>query len=355
LAVNPEDAEAYLVLGQSYLRLLADTRERAWGERLPELVKLRQAQASTALNQAIALKPDLAQAHLHLAWLYRATGCLDLALEHLRTYVELTHAAGPPRGVHDEPFPQPEARYQEQRNQLAQAVRDREDSYTAAAVRMRVLDRALLALQNGLAGKARDILLETDYAAFGGEGMALELELLLRTGRAKDVLKWLGPDQAAALGASAANALRVRALMALGDYALAREELNRASGEQSQGLRFRDLMALMVGQGVLDANPAPECLPSRAWQTFLMIQVGNRASLLAQSMRQEADLSVLRGLIALEEGDVDKAEAAFRSALAWWKDEAAAASGSGLDFRGRVIAQQCLEWLERARRKDEGW
>jgi hypothetical protein len=345
LAVNPEDAEAYLVLGQSYLRLLADTRERAWGERLPELVKLRQAQASTALNLAVALKPDLAQAHLHLAWLYRATGCLDLALEHLRTYVKLIHTSGPSGGDRDGPVRETEMRYEEQANQLAQMVRDREESYTAAAVRVRILDRALIALQNGLAGKARDILLETDYAAFGPEGMALELELLLRTGRSRDVLKWLGPEQEAALGASASHSLRVRALTALGDYALAQEELTRASGEQSRGLRFRDMMALMVGKGVLDASPAPESLPFRIWQTFLMTQVNNRVSVMAQNMRQEADLSVLGGLVALEEGDVDEAEVAFRLALAWWKDKAAAASGSGLDFRGRVIAQECLEWL----------
>src|SRR5205823_2708648 len=64
LARNPEDAQAYLVLGESYLRLLNDTRERAWGERMQELVQLRQVQASTALNQAISLDPRLAQAYL---------------------------------------------------------------------------------------------------------------------------------------------------------------------------------------------------------------------------------------------------------------------------------------------------
>ena len=61
------------------------------------------------------------------------------------------------------------------------------------ATEMRVADRAALAMQKGLAGKARDLLLESDLAAFGPQGMELELELLLRTGRARDVRDWTDP------------------------------------------------------------------------------------------------------------------------------------------------------------------
>src|SRR5439155_186101 len=61
LAVNPSDARAYLVLGECYLRLLHSTRERAWGMHLKQLVQLRHAQASLALNEAVSLQPDLAQ------------------------------------------------------------------------------------------------------------------------------------------------------------------------------------------------------------------------------------------------------------------------------------------------------
>src|SRR5262249_31792982 len=44
LAINPHDAQAYLVLGKSYIGLMHGTRERAWGQRLPRLVELRRAQ-----------------------------------------------------------------------------------------------------------------------------------------------------------------------------------------------------------------------------------------------------------------------------------------------------------------------
>jgi hypothetical protein len=63
-------------------------------------------------------------------------------------------------------------------------------------------------------------------------------------------------------------------------------------------------------------------------------------------LQQEADVTVLRGLLALEKGATDQAEAAFAKALAFYKEEAAVASGAGVVFEGWVIAQDCLQWLE---------
>jgi hypothetical protein len=64
---------------------------------------------------------------------------------------------------------------------------------------------------------------------------------------------------------------------------------------------------------------------------------------LSTSLKQQADAHVLRGLLALEEGEVDEADAAFRLALTLWQDDAA---DSGLDFNGRIAAQTCVEWLK---------
>jgi hypothetical protein len=88
-------------------------------------------------------------------------------------------------------------------------------------------------------------------------------------------------------------------------------------------------------------------VPGHIWQSAFILQISQRIGTLIQGVRQEADLSVLAGLIALEEGDVDEAETAFRLALAWWQDSASAASGRTLDFRSRPIAQACLAWLEK--------
>jgi hypothetical protein len=346
VAKNPLDAEAYLVLGQSYLRLLHNTRERDWSERMPDLIRLRRVQASTALNQAVSLKPDLAQAHFHLGEMYRQMGYLDLALGHLRTHWSLLQKAGPRPGMSAEQFDEQQAASEETLSLLARTVEVREAAYATESARFRVYDRAMLALKKGLAGKALAVLEDTDYANFGPEGMGLEIELLLRTGRAKDVLEWIGPDQKAALGPAAYYTPRVQALAASGEYLRAQEECALAAGEQVPPARAREVMALLIGQAVLQANPEGGSVPSLLWQIFPMLQFRSRIANLARTLTQQADVSVLQGLIALEEGEVDEAKVYFQAALQLWKHEAAAASGTGLDFNGRVVAQGCLEWLK---------
>src|SRR5262249_13691388 len=72
-------------------------------------------------------------------------------------------------------------------------------------------------------------------------------------------------------------------------------------------------------------------------------------------LRKQANRNVLRGLLLVEEGEVVEAEIAFRDALDVWKDRATAASGAGLDFNSRHIAQAYLSMLEAAtpRRQDK--
>jgi hypothetical protein len=101
-------------------------------------------------------------------------------------------------------------------------------------------------------------------------------------------------------------------------------------------------MAVAIGQAVLDDHPRSGSLLRLVWRAGLALQTRS----LARILQQDADATVLRGLLALEVGETDEAEAAFAKALAIYKDEAAAASGSGVDFDGRVIAQDCLDWLE---------
>jgi tetratricopeptide (TPR) repeat protein len=346
LAVNPDDAQAYEVLGESYLRLIRSTRERAWGERLPQLVQLRHAQASAALNQAILLKPGFAQAHLSLGGLYQEMGCLDLALEHLRIYVKLFHEAGPERGVGAAEFRQQESQLQAELSRLAKGVDDLETSYTLASQGLSVADRAFLAFDKGLAGKARDLLLESDVSAFGSRGMDLELRLLLLTGRAKNVAEWTNPAQEAALGAFTYRWLRAQAFAASGNYALAEEECVRLAPSwvlgDPDGERYREAMALVIGRRVLDEQPAG--VPYQFRWPFGRAEFGQSVGTLSENLKKEANILVLRGLIDLEEGEVDNAGDAFHVALELWRDES---TGGGMDFEGRVIAQECMKWLGR--------
>ncbi len=352
VAANPADAQAYLVLGECYLRFLHSTRERAWGLRSPEIVHLRRLQASAAFNQAILLKPNIAQAHLGLSELYKEMSYLDLTLKHRRIWFELVRhkdsdAAAIPKAIRDQ-----EAQYEKEIAQLSKHLDQQLKSFSAEAGKMRLLDRAKSAERAGLAEKARDLLLESDVAAFGSEGMKLELDLLLKTGRTQDVCDWLSPDHEAMLGAPTYLRLRALALAATGDYAEAELECDRLArsvayeDDGRERIPLHRALAMMIGQAVLDDHSEEMSMAFLAFRAFRWMHFGEQAMGLVMRMRQEADAHVIRGLIALEEGEVFEARIAFRTALAVWKDEAAAASGAGLDFAGRTIAQDCLNWLK---------
>jgi tetratricopeptide (TPR) repeat protein len=346
LAINPEDANTYLVLGDSYLRLLHDTREREWADRLPQLLQLRRVQAAAALNRAIELKPELAQAHLKLGGLYQELGYLDMALQHLRAHFRLMREAPLPSGISADVVREQQAQYEEELKRLAKLVDDGETAYAQEAVQMRVVDRAATALRHGLASKALDLLLDTNVANFGPDGMALELELLLKTGQPDKVLDWSEPEQENALGRSLFHSLRVQALASLGDYDGAQEEAQMTLGRRGTDVSLRDGMSLLIGQAALVESPTAVTLPDWLWRVFPMMQVSASIDNLATKMRQEADFAVLRGVMHLEQGNVEEADTLFRLALDFWKDEAAAADGSGLEFSGRIVAQTCVEWLK---------
>jgi hypothetical protein len=105
-------------------------------------------------------------------------------------------------------------------------------------------------------------------------------------------------------------------------------------------------MAGKVGAALLQELPVSGSLVHELMRPYLKALFRRDVLNLAQELRHKADATVLRGLLALEEGDIAEAEVAFRVALALWKDQAAAASGSGLDFGGRPIAQGYLELLK---------
>ncbi|HET6572280.1 MAG TPA: hypothetical protein VFG68_01670 [Fimbriiglobus sp.] len=344
LAANPDDAQTHLVLGTSYLRMIQATRERAWVRRMPELMQLRCAQASAALNRAVALQPGLAAAHRDLSLLYMELGYLDLAAKHFRAYLDRAREAGPRRGEAGEPFRQRLARAGEELARMDRAVSEQEKVYAKEATGARILDRARLAGRLGLTGKARDELLASDVAAFGVEGMALELELLAMTGRTQDVRQWMVPEQELSLGTRDFRWLRALASAAAGDYATADDDLAALEGVQAGAgsIGPRQAIALTIGKAILDDRPGEwPSFANLGWRVFARAELGSRVRSNAQALSQRADVATLRGLLALEVGAVGEAAVSFRLALAYWDAE----TRSGLDFSGRVIAQDCLNWL----------
>jgi tetratricopeptide (TPR) repeat protein len=357
LARDPDDAAAFLLLGEAYLRLTRQTRDQSWQTALPLLAAIRRAQTLTALEQAVFLRPDLDEAHASLAQLYYEGGQLDHALDHLRARRHIAErqvaAGGPDSGAAAERFSALRADVDAMTALVERSLKIYEANTQDKTDPSKVLDRARLASRHGLTGKALEMLLASYPAIFGKAGAQMQLELMLQAGRAFEVRTWLEPSHEAVLGFSPYHSLQGQAVAACGDYAGADAELGRLSEElrqvrtgPQQVMPVRSAMGLRVGGAIL-AHPLPATgaagLAGAVYQQFQALQpLGGPAGLL----RQEADMRVLRGVLALESGAVENARQHFHAALNVWDTDNQTLSGAGLDFPGRTIAQQALPWLE---------
>jgi hypothetical protein len=354
LQANPDDAQAYLALGQAYLRLWFQTRERIWTEQVTHLGLLRAVQASAALNQALLLDPDLYQGHTDLGRLYNRLGYKDLGLKHMREVLRLRRERGRFPGETPEQASHRRDHLAETLLGLSQEVADLLNLHEINSANLRPLLRASEAKARGLAGKALEILLaEPDLAGpTGKEGVQLELELLLNTGRLREVREWMSPDHEKMLGRETYYFLRAQLEAASGNYdeadaALkATFPLDEPSAAEPEGqLSVRKQMAMILGRIVLSGVGKgshladPLLAPTRRWMMFSSIDE------LASVLRRQANTAVVRGLIALEAGNVTGAERLFRGALDLWKSDAAVAVSEGIDFEARPAAQHLLKLL----------
>jgi tetratricopeptide (TPR) repeat protein len=341
VAENPGDANAYLVLGLAYGALVGTTAEQSWTAQLPQLRRLRQLQASAALNRAVAINPKLAQAHFQLSRLYLSLEILDLAVSHLRTYQEI-----PPRWGGPKPGdPQAEATGAEL-NRLTKLLDQANREFARESEKTSVSDRAVLAVRYGLGGRARDMLLKSDVASLGATGTELELNLLLQTGRADDVREWTTatPEVRGSLGDFLYHSLRAQALIAVGEYDAADLELAEMVGPGGRlPERVGPLVAALVGRALLDERPGGLFLPGFTARAFGRATFEVRIAEITQQLGRSADVQVLRGLVALESGNVDRARESFRAALALSPNR----WGTGqLAFQSQQIARACLTLLD---------
>jgi hypothetical protein len=350
---SPHDPHAYLVLGELYLRLAHNTRDRLWQLQFPYLARLREVQAATALHQALRLQPDLIQAHASLVSLYHARGYKDLALDHLRDVLRLSRQRGPLAGEDAEQTAQRLDGIVQRVRRLQQEVGSLRDMHDVSAANMKVQQRAQHALERGLPGVALDTLLaQSDIAAATGKaGTQMELELLLIAGRLQDVRDWLVPPYKDLLGGDNYHWIRALCAAGSGDYVQADEDLvasvatDAPSPDKASVPTGRAGMAMMIGQAILERRLDNESITRNMYAPVSMVDFHHRLTRLVLALRQEANTTVLRGLLALESGQTARAAEHFRAALAVWKSDAAAADGGGLDFGGRQAAQYLLELL----------
>jgi tetratricopeptide (TPR) repeat protein len=375
VAADPEDATAWLRLGQAYLLLRNFTCERTAEGLLPPLAQLRHVQIVTALEQALRLDPDLEDAHRELAYLYGESNSLDQSLEHRREEIRLTRKAGPRPGETKQDF---NYRLEPSEKELARQVElvDLNRKKYASISRSPQGDRVMLARrvlsELGLAKLAADeILLTTPADVLSAPGIRLELDLLLSLGRLPEVRDILNnralraskhgleysdlpppadPDKEKLYRkmpyhCPAYEWLHVLASAAAGDYAACREDLRviRASLQARQEqVRQR---AIQFEHSTSAFLPALVTGPSPFLPAFISLAVAHaveeKAAFDAEQqtlLAQQADVCVIEGLLALEQGDVDAARSAFAEAQKL---------GADMAFAGRPIAAGYLGKLAR--------
>jgi tetratricopeptide (TPR) repeat protein len=435
LVHNPDDARAYLALAEAYLRLGRQTRElprthvllmpnpgpgAAGGGAearepqlkafLPHVRVIRHSQLVSALNGMLAVRPpaEVARvAHALLAEVYRQQPeYFELRVKHFREVVRLSRELGPPPGVEAK-------RHKEQLNELDKVAKElargprglqsRQDRYEVDSAGKPPLQKAQIALREGLAETALNVLQKAEVKepvsrhAAETPGVTVAVQLLLGLGRlekARETLEQKGPDdkpidrrlfgtlwldpedprdpghQGDSRGLPAYEWLRAQLAAASGAYAEADRHLAEAqawgartpTGPQTlmrlgvlprSGVEWKGGDATLAGAlvGHLLLTEAPQAAGT-AWPLLRRLsgsgrQLAQANGFSAGALQYEAELRALRSWLALEAGDLARAQEQARAAL-----ELALIRGAGgrptqiMPFRSRPLAGLCLELAE---------
>jgi hypothetical protein len=312
---DPDDAVAHLLLGQAYLRLMRDTAERKALRAAPAVARAREAQVAAALNQALRLRPGLLAAHEALTNFHQESGHLDLCLAHLRAQLVVLRTIVP-RSDTKEALAERRARLEEGERQLADQVNDLTLLVQSQSFQRDVVKQALFAQDQGLPGWALELLRGADSATLGRAGTLLKLQLALIAGQAHALRQeFEPPSDAAEEDAQEPQDFRwLQAQLAAADgaYQEADAELATLTVEGIDVPEFRlrkaplgTVVAFLVGKSILD-QAAPHSLNLNVER-------------LTSVFRQQADIACLRGLLALEAGETQRATDLFRSSLARWE------------------------------------
>jgi tetratricopeptide (TPR) repeat protein len=349
LAADPDDPAALAVLADAYLDLANGTQERVSAPYFPMLARLRVVQIVVSLNASLRLKPDNVDAHLKLASLYQEQRALDLALKHYQKAHRYLRARGPRPGQTQAAFDGQLKQIEEIIAVLDPVVEANQELYEVKTENVPVFDRAnLAAAKLGLVGKALKVLTDSDYAAFGEEGMDLELGLLLFVGRTQDMRDWMKPWMEEKLGAFEYHWLRAQLEAATGHYAEADRALAKILNKKAlvnlvspKALPLRDMAATIIGHEVLDHAPGPGLKLDVLGQ-----DLRSQLYVMVLQLNREAMVSTMRGLLALEAGQTKQAREHFRHALDIWQSLTLPDS-AGPELRaGQALAQYGLDLLD---------
>jgi hypothetical protein len=383
VADNPDDARAWLALGEAYTNLTHRTRAGNRGRAVLHVLLVRQTQIAAAFHRALKLKPTLEeQRHLHLrlVGLYQEQNFLEPASRHYREYLNCTRELGPPPGQ-EKKFNDELDRLEKSVKGMEREIKNRQDQYEVQAANKPVVRKVGTAMQLGLADTALNVLLKADpkelYAQPGSPqmtGATLEINLLLSFGRVEEVreaFKEIKPENEGIFGTNPAVQLpafqwaQVQLAAADGDYAAADKHLEALLSAAAQDARPSEMMrllglfkpqqggprltlgemlALSMGQTLLEAAPAAA---GNLWQMRRLPPAINQfdqtTKLTLPVLGAQADLHAIRGLLALEAGRVGDARRELETVLAAGRP--AGDRGLRLVFRSTALAEACLDML----------
>jgi hypothetical protein len=220
-------------------------------------------------------------------------------------------------------------------------LQDLRTDFNLATARMSPGERASEACYYGLAKQAIEILQQIDGSKLTGEEADLLIYLYLTTGQFSKLCEGgrLGVLAQELRGIPGLPYDRHQALLAAtnGDYALAAQAIDRILEQPSRDLT---VLALHLLQYRMAARLQT---PSMAWIIFLRQDIDQQlgqmhGALLARSQEEQyrREWRTLRGLLALEEGDLDTARRQFRLAI----------QPASVFFESRPVAVRYLELIE---------
>jgi hypothetical protein len=350
VVAEPEDPQAHFRLGLAYRYLTTRTRDRSDG-RTSQLRRLRTYQAVAAFQRALALDPDLYDAHDELFTIYQDLHHLDRAVEHLRWCIP--HRLLRPGETPEELEKYRKALTQHADNLDAEVTKQR-DSFAVHSANLKPLDRARVALERGLAAKALEVLLaENDLpGSAGAKGVEMEFDQLLLVGRSSDLQEWIqAEDLDKFLGPGRYHWWRSVLAATSGRYEEADAELEQTlprevlkEGEPAYTPRAG--IALVLGRAFLDRTQEVVKFP------FLFANSQKEAALsqltlLGRALQQEAGTQGLRAVLAEEQGNREKMVALANEILLGWKPGGEGAA-SRVNFPGRRSLQHLLDLVEQA-------
>jgi tetratricopeptide (TPR) repeat protein len=335
---NPEDPDAWYRLQRAYGFLLEATREREWAARLPLLSSMRQVQRVNALVQVVTLNPDHEPAQYELAILYHQMGYLDLALKHYSERLRIFQDKGAARYRQQENYKRDLEKLKKEVDDLDRQVKRALNEYEVGQVnRTSIRSRAEFALQKGLGGVARDTLMQSlEEVKNDPNAVPLEFDLMVRTGAIEGELGVrigleTAEEKAEETGITPNYGRFGRDRFVLPVYEWMQAMVGAASGDYEKADKFLGSIDAMreqvhqeakqnelfrraldiVGSTLVQVEPSFAALH----QTYLRTLTYEFARLTALSKPLTADIHALRGILALEAGDLPRATEQFQRVL----------------------------------------